>query len=153
LGQGHQKRKTGSGFQSQPRLLGRSNAEATLGRNETPSREAHKKRPREMMTKDGDLYDAILVPPASLSDMGKKLWNQTVLDPDFVGFGPTVTRELLRSFCAFSEALKNLEFNTAQNKSRLPADEQQQAGDVLDRLFGPRHQELAEIKSRLFKPK
>ena len=105
------------------------------------------------MTTDGDLYDAALVPPASLSDMGRKLWNQTVLDPDFVGFGPTVTRELLRSYCALTEALENLESNLARNKSRLPADQQKNAGEVLDRLFSDQHQELAEIKSRLFKPK
>jgi hypothetical protein len=90
------------------------------------------------------------VPPASLSETGKKLWNETVLDPDFVGFSPTVTRELLRSYCTLTEALENLESSVSGTRSANP---QESTGELLDRLFGPTHQELAETKSRLFKPR
>jgi hypothetical protein len=99
------------------------------------------------------LQNARLLAPASLSDGAKELWYRTIRDPDFVGFGPTVTRRLLSSYCKMTDALGEFEARLAQNKLLLPANRQEAASETIERVFEPDRKDLAETKSRFFKRK
>jgi hypothetical protein len=104
-----------------------------------------------MTRKLTQIEDALMLAPASLSDVGKKIWNQVVRDPNFVGFSSTVTRRLLSTYCNMTEKLGDLESNLIGNKLLLSADRQEAASEAIGRALGPGRQMLAETKSRLFK--
>ena len=99
------------------------------------------------------LQNARLLAPASLSDGAKELWYRTIRGPDFVGFGPTVTRRLLSSYCKMTDALRVFEAQLAQNKLLLPANRQEAAAETIERVFRTEHEQLEETKSRFFKRK
>jgi len=88
--------------------------------------------------------------PEHLSGFRKRLWNQTIRDPNFAGFSRAIGRSELLNYTILAEHIRHYESFLAREKLRFGEDWQEMGVDIRS-LIEPYQQKLADLKLRLFK--
>ena len=95
------------------------------------------------------LKQARLLPPPTLSNFGKRVWERTVGDPDFPGISRAASRRELLAYCRLAETVRENEVLRICEQSRL-AENWLEDGAAIRDLVEESRQELADMKVRIF---